>query len=58
MSFVKEDSMIKTARNDTTFTEAVDQEIAFLFTSCSSLVLQASGQLVSKLMSPLVGTMN
>lgn len=58
MSIVKGDSMIKTAKNDTAFTEAVDQEIAFLFTSCGSWVRQASGPLVSKLTSPLVVAMN
>lgn len=36
MSIVTRDSMINTAKNDTAFTEAVNQEIAFLFTSYGS----------------------
>lgn len=48
MSIVNGDGMIKTAKNDITHTEAVEQEIALLFTSCCSRVLQASGPPVSK----------
>lgn len=58
MSIVTDDSMIKTAKNDTAFTEAVDQEIAFLFTSHGSWALQASGTLMSKLTSYSGDTMN
>lgn len=59
MSIVKGDSMIKTVKNDTTFTEAVKQEIAFLFkASYGSWVLWASGPLMSKLTSLLVAAMN
>lgn len=51
--------MIKTVKNDTTFTEAVKQEIAFLFNaSYGSWVLRASGPLMSKLTSLLVAAMN
>lgn len=50
--------MIKTAKNDTMLVEAVNQEIAFLFTLCFSQAHQASSPLVSKLMSPSEVPMN
>lgn len=45
---VMDDGMIRTAKNDTLFTEAVDQEIVFHFPSCSAWIHQASGLLCVK----------
>lgn len=56
MSIVRWDSVIKSVKNDTAFTEAINQQIASLSAPCT--VLRASEWLMSKWSSTLVAAVN